>query len=290
MNRLPQPVFFDDHTAVEALANNQLVGSFPQLLGHLAAIRAGYTQYVAAHGDAAAIATVPLPAQMARFLKGHYTSPPLNIAYIDEIRERSGASTCPMCGSTGCGTLDHVLPKASHPAFAIFGLNLVPACDCNLRRGTALLGPNPGERILHPYFDDILSQRLLAAHITDLGPVPSISLRLLLPPAHPQHAAVSFHVKRVVERTHIKGHLRRLWTKLIKRPGNLTTNLRVDPLTRADLAQILSDELDRLDEFHDSLNNWNSIFLTGILADYVLDWLFERFSRPGRTANDPLVS
>jgi len=36
----------------------------------------------------------------------------------------------------------------------------VPACKCNSKRSTLLIGPNPGERILHPYYDDVLGERL----------------------------------------------------------------------------------------------------------------------------------
>jgi len=50
--------------------------------------------------------------------------------------------------------------KTDFPAFAIFGRNLVPACKCNSKRSTLLIGPNPGERILHPYYDDVLGERL----------------------------------------------------------------------------------------------------------------------------------
>lgn len=290
MNRLPAPNFFDDHIALNDLANNRRAGSFPQLQGHVAEISAGYTNYIASNGNATKINAVTIPNQIAIFLRKHYASPPLNIAYIDEIRERSGAATCPMCGSFGCGTLDHVLPKEDYPAFAIFGLNLVPACNCNQQRGRALLGPNPGERILHPYFDDILGQRLLKAHFANLGLVPSISTTLLIPQAHPQYTAADFHLRKVVQRTHIDRNHRRLWNMLIRKPGSLIPHLRTDPSTRADLIKILKDELSHKDEFHESLNNWTSIFLMGILNDDVVDWLFHRFSQPGRNPNDALIS
>src|SRR5262249_22022126 len=158
-------------------------------------------------------------------------------AYIDEIRRRGGVAVCPMCGSMGSGTLDHVLPKTTHASFAVFGLNLVPACKCNSLRGADLTGNNAGERILHPYFDDILGQRLLAGRFEDLGPAPRISLRLLLAAGHPQYAAVDFHVDNVVKRTQIKDYLHRSWCRLVGGPGRTTVELRHDPPTRAALVQ-----------------------------------------------------
>jgi hypothetical protein len=289
VNRLERPNFFDDHVALAALANNRRVGSYPELLDHVAQIGAGYTQYVAVNGDATAVAPVLLPGPIATFLKGHYGSPPQDIGYIKEIRRRGGVSTCPMCGSMHSGTLDHVLDKDGYPAFAIFGLNLVPACKCNSLRGTALIGPNPGERILHPYFDDVLAERILAARFEDLGLIPRVSLRVLLDPADPRYAGVRFHVRNVVERTQITDYLRRQWTMLIKRPSRLTTDLRHDPSTLDALKEILARELERLDDVHDGKNNWNSIFMAGLLDDEVVDWLYDKFSRPDRVPNSPLV-
>lgn len=289
MNRLLRPSFFDDHAALEALAKNKRAASHPHLLGHVPAIRAGYAQYVAANGDAHAIASVVLPPEIETYLRGHYGSPPKAVAYIDEIRSRGGVAVCPMCGSMGSGTLDHVLPKTSHAAFAIFGLNLVPACKCNSLRSTALTGPNPGERVLHPYFDDILGQRLLAGRFEDLGPAPQVSLRILLPAGHALLPAVRFHVENVVERTQVRDYLRRSWCRLIGGPGRTTVELRSDPPTRDALAEIFTRELERCDAAYDGPNNWDSLFMMAILEDHVVDWLFDRFCRPGRAAGEALL-
>lgn len=290
MNRLQRPAFFNDDDAIEALANNPRVGSHPHLQAHIAAIQAGYAQYIGANGDATKVAAVALPDEVGTFLRGHYGQPPTDIAHIRQIRRESGVATCPMCGAPGCGTLDHILPKTSHPAFAVFGQNLVPACKCNSLRGEALVGPDHGERILHPYFDDVLSQRLLVAQFAELGPVPRVSVRLLLAPAHPQHAAAAFHVRSVVERTQVRDHLRRTWGKLVKAPSLITPELRDDPPTKAALREILERELDRSDRFYDSKNSWHSIFMAGLLDEPVVDWLFAAFGRPGRGPDGPLVA
>lgn len=259
------------------------------LRDHVAQIRVGYSQYVASGGDATRINHVPVPTPVATFLTGHYGSPPADIQHIKEIRKRSGISCCPMCGSMHAGTLDHVLPKANYPAFSIFGINLVPACKCNGLRGIALTGNNAGERVLHPYFDDILGERILSAQFEDLGRVPRVSLRLLISAEHPSYAGVCFHVKSVVEKTQIKDYLRRSWGILIKRPSHVAAGLRHNPLTQEDLANILSTELDRLDGFHESRNNWNSVFMAGLLDNHVLSWLFEKLSSADRPPDGALL-
>lgn len=252
-------------------------------------IKAGYHQYVAASGNATAVDNVPLPPRIQRHLRSLYASPPADIAYIHEIREESDAACCPMCGSFHSGTLDHFLPKTNYPVFAIFGRNLVPACICNSKRTALLVGPAPGERILHPYFDDILRERLFVADFDDLGSVPQITLELLLDTNDPHFAAVQFHMANVVERTSILRHIRTSWTNMLRRPSLAAAELRNAPATRQQLREILSYERDRQDDTHGSRNNWFSVFIGGLLEDRVLDWLFAAFQRPGRQDDGPLV-
>ena len=289
MNRIDRPNFFDDHVNLLALSNNNRLDSYPQLRDHVGLIRQAYTAYVAANGNARVIAKVDLPDPIPDLLRNHYGSPPKDIAYIGEIRRRSGIRTCPMCGSMRGGTLDHLLPKEDYPVFSIFGLNLVPGCNCNTLRARVLTGPGLGERILHPYFDDVLGGRLLAAQIDNLGPVPSISLRLLLDPAHPDFAAVNFHFEKLIKRTQLVDYLVSQWAKLVARPKGFTTQFRRDPVSRAELVEILEAELERIDDHHESLNSWDSIFAVGLLDEAVVDWLFSKFSAPGRAAGEPLV-
>lgn len=289
MNRIERPDFFDDHASLVALSNNALVASYPGLQAHVEAIGDAYTGYVAANGNARSIANVELPDPIPAQLRRHYASPNNDITYIKEIRRRSGVRTCPMCGSMRGGTLDHLMPKEDYPVFSIFGLNLVPGCNCNTLRGRVLTGPGDGERILHPYFDDVLGQRLLAARIEHPGPVPSISLRLLLDPVHPEFPAVNFHFEKLIKRTQLVDYLASQWVKLITRPRSFTTQFRRNPESRAALFDILEAELERLDEHHESLNSWDSVFAAGLLDDDVVDWLFSKFSAPGRAPGQALI-
>lgn len=289
MNRVDRPAFFNDHTALTALSLNEAAGSHPHLQPHVTAIQAGYDQYVAVNGDVSAVAKVPLPPEIEAYLKGHYAQPCADISYIDTLRDEGRIRTCPMCGSLYGNTLDHVMPKSAYPCFAIFGLNLVPACQCNSLRTRLLVGGAPGARVLHPYFDDVLGERLLAARFEDLGPVPRVTVRVILDPAHPQFQAVEFHHANVVARTHAADWVAGEWTKFVLKPGNIVRVLRTNPATRADLVAILEEERGIVDEALGSRNNWQSIFLGGLLDDDVVDWLFAAFHQPGRGPNGPLV-
>jgi len=206
----------------------------------------------------------------------------------------SGEATCArleeMCGSSRCGTLDHVMPKAGYPCFSIFGMNLVPACKCNLLRTNRLTNPAfPGARLLHPYYDDILSERLLTARFRDLGPVPKVGLRSVLDAAHPFRNAVDFHLTNVVRRSGAAEWIRGEWAKMVLKPGLLIRPLKKNPATRAGLVDLLEEERQDVDESTGSKNSWMSMMLSGLLADDVVDWLFVALTAPGRPPNGPLV-
>ena len=76
----------------------------------------------------------------------------------------------------------------------------------------------------------------------------------------------------------------------MRRPDQITTDFRDDPQSREVLQEVLQAELERSDEFYDSRNNWQSVFLAGLLDDDVLDWLYERFAHPARRPNGPLAN
>lgn len=66
---------------------------------------------------------------------------------------------CPLCGVRPVWTLDHHLPKAHYPAYAVNPLNLVAACqDCNKAKSNKV-PTSSSDETLHPYFDNIDNER-----------------------------------------------------------------------------------------------------------------------------------
>lgn len=288
MNKLDRPTC-DDAAALEALASTRKACSYPGLQDHVDALKAGYEQYVAANGDVRTIANVLLPDPMAGHLRKHYGSPPKALAHIKSMRTDSSSKTCSMCGSLHGGTLDHLVDKERFPAFSIFSQNLVPACLCNSKRPQALSGPNAGERILHPYFDSVLAERIVAASFTDLGSVPHVETRVVLPRTHPDFAAAAFHHDSVIMNTSIHGYLADMWVKLLQRPDALVTELRHNPATLVDLAAAIFQQRSNVDYLRSSKNNWDSIFLSGLLDPPVITWLFDQMSKVDRLPGTALI-
>lgn len=286
MNKISPPKI-NDAAAFETLANNPKVGSHPHLQGLVDRAQASYKQYEAARGIPIFVLN-PLCQNAAKFLKGHYAAPPADLAHITEMRESTEHLVCPMCGSMHSGTLDHYLPKDSFPIFATFSKNLVPACKCNSKRGQILLGSNAGERILHPYYDTCLQDRLIKAQFNDLGEVPSVSIALTIPITHPNYAAVNFHVQKIVLRSAIRKYLADRWSSMFRKPSLVVRALSKNIATLSELKDILLSELDALDDLHKGKNNWNSIFVSGLLDPPVLTWLTDRLSDAHRVPDSPL--
>jgi len=90
--------------------------------------------------------------------------------FYDRLKTAAPNDICPLCGQRVVKTLDHYLPKASYPTYALTPLNLVPACsDCNkskLDRQAA----HAGDQTLHPYFDDVDGVSWLVAEIRESSP------------------------------------------------------------------------------------------------------------------------
>ncbi len=287
MNKVQLPAY-DDSAAFDSLSKNKRLGSFPQLQPLVATVQKSYAQYVAVSGSSTLVQNHPISATAATFLKGHYASPPADLAYITKMRESTEHFVCPMCGSMHSGTLDHYLPKSGFPIFSVFSKNLVPACKCNIKRSETLLGANPGERILHPYFDDCLGERLVSARFEDLGEVPRVSLVLSISANHPLYSAVAFHVKSIVQRSAIVAYMANRWSSLFRKPSLVVRAFATNIPTQGEVQALLEAELESLDDLHNGKNNWNSIFVNGLLDPIVLAWLAGRLSSPGRVPDSPL--
>lgn len=94
----------------------------------------------------------------------------------EKLRAAPG-SICPLCNQRVVSTLDHYLPKAKHPAFAVTPCNLVPACkDCNID-SQQKRPARAEEQTLHPYFDDVDAEVWLYADVIEASP-PAISFEV----------------------------------------------------------------------------------------------------------------
>lgn len=277
-----------DGMMLRALARSPKAGSYPELRAWHARIAIAYNDYMTKGGCANSLTPTALSHELGKRLIAHYSHPPKSHKFINSFREETGAHTCTMCGSASCGTLDHVLPKEIFPEFSLYSGNLVPACQCNSKRGSKYKGEN-GARILHPYFDPVLSERLVGCIFNDHGRAPSLKITNLLQDTHPHYSSVQFHIDNVLLKTQIKRALRRDWAKLLRKPSLVVRELRRTPHSSYQLRQILEEELRILDDSYESYNNWQSIFIAGLLQPHTLQWIFDCLSQHGRMEDGPLL-
>lgn len=110
-------------------------------------------------------------AEMSNLYKGSFSRQGSRARrFYDRLKTAAPNGICPLCGQRVVKTLDHYLPKASYPIYALTPLNLVPACsDCNkskLDRQPA----DASDQTLHPYFDDVDDVAWLFAEVQESSP------------------------------------------------------------------------------------------------------------------------
>ena len=260
---LPQ----DDAGNLDELSLNERLGSYPMLARQVDALKMRYREYAAGRGDPWEVAApLPLPPALVEALKGHYANPPRCLGFLETLRTAGSPDVCAMCGSLKAGTLDHVFPKDVYPEFAIFAPNLVPACDCNSKRGTRYRGLERGERTLHPYFDDVLARRLVYVGFSGnlnspLATIKAIELGL----AAEELSALRFHIESVLERSSLLTWASEKWAAFCRDPEALLLDLPAGAVTVEDVRRSVERRLNGADREHRTPNNWYSMVFYGVL-------------------------
>ncbi len=264
----PPPV--NDILELQFLADNTKLGSYPNLLNEYIRFSSQYDSYVQSCGNPWDLIPLGFTDPFKKALKVHYNSPPdERLKFIEEYRRNLSPTVCPMCGGFGNGTLDHYLPKDDYPEYSFFSKNLVPACSCNSLRGTAVKGVVPPSRVIHPYFDDFLSDRLYQAAFKGQFDAPKISIEII-DDAHPQKDILRYHLDEVVSNDGTQGWFEKYWSDLSVRPHDileLVLPCRQQNLTGAELKTAIERYRNSKDKEYMTPNNWYSIFYTGLMRD-----------------------
>jgi len=292
MKLLPCPTIDDEQTTSDTANNTSLhKTSYPHLCNQLQNILRQYENYIQHRGNAWLITSIPISPELKTGLSKNYSFPPKELKCISEIR-KSSPDVCPMCGSLKSYSLDHVFPKEDYPELAIFSKNLVPACDCNIKRKTTLKGDAATrERVLHPYFDTCFQARQISCCFTSQDDFRIVDVSIeVIDPEHPEYNSIQFHIKKIVIPSGIINWLVGEWVKLRRKPANIIQTIPLRLLKDQNaLKECLLEALTRYDEGYGTPNNWHSIFVHGILnSPDVLDWLFNRHNDIFLGRVDPL--
>jgi hypothetical protein len=273
---VPPPVI-DDSGVFLALSNNADLSSFPHLQGVVGAVQSQYTNYVAGNGNPWAITPLGTIDHLKPYLIKHYSKPPVLLSHIKVLRRTKSPDVCTMCGSLGSGTLDHVLPKNVYPEFAVFSNNLVPACICNNLRKETYIGTTTTQRVLHPYFDNVMNERLVRASFTHNPVAPQVALDVFY--NGPYVDAVNFHINNVLLKTTILEWLESKWSVMIRSPYAMLMCLGRGVVTELDVRATIRTLIDSYDSQTGTPNNWFSIFYSGVLCSAgITAWLTNRIN------------
>lgn len=287
MNKLSKPKF-KDFVAIGSLTKNKRLKDHNVLSSQTSILVNAYQVYQRNGGFLLNRTYPPVSGLVKTALEYYYKYPPVSHDIINKLRENDSTSLCPMCGSMHRGTLDHVLPKTSWPEFSLLTKNLVPACKCNQMK-SATLGLGHNQRMLHPYYDDVLKERLIKAKFENLGDTPSISLEITKKTTHPSYLSIKYHVDNVVLKNDILGYLSTRWESFFLYPRLIVREIGPHLMGRMEIAHVITEEIRLLDETHGGKNNWNSVFAVGLLTDEVIGWLLQELRNPSRDPKGKLI-
>lgn len=253
---------YDDLEKIRELSKKDNLDSFPMLAENLELIENEYEHYVRVNGDVTLLnPPLKLDAHLEEGLKADYSRNLKALAYIAEIRDELSPDVCPMCGSFGTGQADHFVPKKTYPEFSLFARNLVPACKCNQTKLTAYKNAD-GARILHPYFDKSLGERILYLEFSGDMIAPDMAIELTLP--YKTNANAKYHVSSIVARGNVLNWASKEWSKIKARPSGTIFQKDNGNFTTADIKKMLEKAFLNFDRDYGTPNNWKSMFYYGL--------------------------
>jgi hypothetical protein len=262
----PNPI--DDDSTLRLLSENKALASYNELSLNLQAILDAYQVYRDVRGNGSHITAIPLSKTLKANLNAHYNSPPTTLQPIlNQIRTAYGTNVCSMCGGYGVGTLDHIIPKTPFPEFSILTLNLVPACpNCNSFRSTNYAN-STGGRVLHPYYDEILRERLVRAAFRNSDSVSKTIVTLEIIYNGPLLDAVRYHFEHVVWRDFRQAEVQDIWSGILRKPRGIIPEIPQGIITIAQLKLALSAALSRFDDEFETPNNLRSMVISGAIEN-----------------------
>ena len=290
MKRLSHPKV-PDFKKLKLIKSDSSFGAHQAIQSDYRLMRQKYFQYRMNGGNPWCCIGFDIPQELKEKLLNHYEKPREELKYINEIRVEASPEVCPMCGSpSACWTLDHYLPKADYPEWTIYSKNLIPSCECNLKRGTSVKGNKTNERVLHPYFDQGLNHRIVHAQFSGNLDAPTIEIVAL--PSRVLHSdTIQFHIDNVINKSKVINKMNRWWQQMKKSPRKIVSTIpRNNPvLTLQQLEQYLNDYIEDEDDRYETPNNWSSMFAYGILhSATVKQWLLNRHNGIVTGRIDPL--
>lgn len=245
---------------------NIFASQMPGLSGYMGKIKYSERMYIL-NRSPAMLKPIGLCNDVKEYLIARYRSPSAvnRTMWIESLRNNHGLSVCPMCGSTGLGSLDHFLPKDVYPEFSCFPYNLVPSClTCNKSRSTKSANAAKGEEFVHPYFDEGLIRRIRLV-VSIAPPYESPKFDLTCKGTFGVEACrVKSHLDSSINSDRFRETVSTYWSPWWRKVNREKNRSAAKVLLRREMSDNRS--LGR--------NSWYVAFLTGLHRDNLaLDWM-----------------
>jgi hypothetical protein len=264
------PPFVDDIAEISEMARNTNLENHDVIFKFLNDLLRNYHLYSCVKGDPWEVISYEIESDFKDRLQSLYKNNPKNrLKFIKEYRYKLSPDFCPMCGSLKTGTLDHYLPQEDYPVFSIFSKNLVPACDCNSRRKRTVKGEREPSRVIHPYYDEFVKDRLYKSKFSGDFEAPHIEM-VLVDNSHNQKEILEFHLDKVILSNRIVDWLESRWSAMFERPHKLLRSyLPEGRVSKEIVERAIREKLIDSDDEYETPNNWFSFFYAGLLDNEI---------------------
>jgi hypothetical protein len=265
--------FIDDATIVNDLENRLFTDANLRAQQKNLVLQQ-YLSYRNSAGNPHVTLPLNLPDAISENFKTAYKNEWKKVGFIDQIRNNLSINQCPLCGNMGTHQVDHFLPQVDYSELSILSENLVPICECNGIKNDYYKSAAVSERFLHPYFDQILNERLLLlkfAGVAASSQTPSFSIAVNLASTHPDFNRISYQISKLILREKFLNYMGNLWSQLINKPESQLFKhwQRNAGKSIDDLKLALDIAIEHYDGHHGTKNNWHSVFYYGVLKDTI---------------------
>lgn len=259
------PLDVDDTALLVEFANRKSLSSHPHLLGELRSILYQYKVYGKERGNVLKLKSLDsVNKTLADALRTHYTSKISGLEFIEKIRNDLSPEVCPMCGGLGTSEVDHVAPKDEYPEFAFLSLNLVPACSCNNKKSTKYRDFDNFARVLHPYFDDYLINRIVYLRYQGEIETPRIEISPMV--GYYSDNNLAFHIDTILRKSMLKTWKIKTWSNFYRNPLAFLGGLKAVPgeINCQHIQEFAAQSVLNSDEIYGTKNNWYSMMFYGL--------------------------
>lgn len=290
---MPKFIALDRRACQDVAAINEYVAErsdgWQLIEGALPKLVRLFAQYPKYYAEPSQLRIMPADAELSSKLYGLYDSSKSYFRYRKVPRKHGKNGCCPYCGIKGSISVDHYLPRAlsKYPCFSVLSANLVPACSsCQGHKATfspktigrfvRLPRVRPRNRddeleeskfrlserrILHPYFDAFLSERVLVAQVAfgkDGLPV-LVSLQPRLNLRGRVRRLISFHLERLHVFERAQGEVAHLHNSIVK--GLSRTLEKVE-----DVEEALQVQLSAAEARGGSKNFFDALYIRALIV------------------------